>query len=167
MCNFATMTDDEKERHHTALLHFAESFGGKNFFLQLLEAIRAEKPHPLMAASKRFDMDLGTITWDKVIFKDKLDLLFRARRNESERDNLLPAPDEKEYKKILNLVRTLKPITFQITPADAADGSGFSLAPFEIVDEKTTRLNVLFDMLFFCSVDAVKKALNYTPKGQG
>ncbi|TNF44204.1 MAG: hypothetical protein EP216_02495, partial [Epsilonproteobacteria bacterium] len=146
------------------LLQCANNFGGKNFFLFLLEAIRETKPHPLSAGSCQFSMELGTIKWNKVIFNDKLQLLLKARVNESEQGNFLPAPDAKNYKKILNVVRTLKPIVFHVTPTEKEDGPGFLLQPFDIVDEQTTTLNPLFDALFFCSVESVKKALNYEPK---
>jgi hypothetical protein len=60
-----------------------------------------------------------------VIFNDKLQLLLKARVNEGKQDNLLPSKDEKNFKKVLNVVRTLKPIVFQVKPANSEDGSGF------------------------------------------
>jgi len=164
MCNFNTLSDEEKLQHHQTLLQCANNFGGKNFFLQLLEAIRESKPHPLVNANMSFNIELGTITWNKVIFNDKLQLLLQARKNETVQDNLLPNLEEKNYKKILNVVRTLKPIVFHVKPANVEDGSGFFLQPFDIIDENKTKLNPLFDALFFCSVDTVKKLLNYEPK---
>jgi hypothetical protein len=164
MCDFNTLTDDEKKLYHEKLLTSANNFGGKNFFLQLLEAIRETKPHPLTSGNSRFDIELGTITWNKVIFNDKLQLLLKARVNESKQDNLLPNPDEKNYKKILNLVRTLKPIVFHVKPAHKEDGSGFFFQAFDLISDTQTKLNPLFDALFFCSVDTVKKILNYSPK---
>jgi len=32
-----------------------------------------------------------------------------------------------------------------------------------VIDEKTTKLNPVFDALFFCSVETVKKILNFKP----
>jgi hypothetical protein len=164
MCDFNALTDEEKKLHHEKLLQCANNFGGKNFFLQLLEAIRETKPHPLMAGNSEFNIGLGTIKWNKVIFNDKLQLLLKARVNESKQNNLLPAKDEKNYKKILNVVRTLKPIVFHVRPAQKEDGPGFFFQPFDVIDENTTKLNPVFDALFFCSVDTVKKVLNYEPK---
>jgi len=164
MCDFNTLTDEEKKLHHEKLLQCANNFGGKNFFLQLLEAIRETKPHPLTAGDSEFRIELGTIKWNKVIFNDKLQLLLKARVNESKQDNFLPNPDEKNYKKILNVVRTLKPIVFHVKPAVKEDGPGFFFQPFDAVDENKTKLNPVFDALFFCSVDTVKKVLNYEPK---
>jgi len=164
MCDFNTLTDEEKKLHHEKLLQCANNFGGKNFFLQLLEAIRETKPHPLTAGNSEFSIELGTVTWNKVIFNDKLQLLIKARTNESKQDNFLPQPNEKSYKKILNVVRTIKPIVFHVTPAHKEDGPGFFFQAFTQIDENKTKLNPVFDALFFCSVDTVKKVLNYTPK---
>jgi len=164
MCDFNALTDEEKRLHHQKLLQCANAFGGKNFFLQLLEAIREAKSHPLIAGNSEFNIELGNIKWNKVIFNDKLQLLIKARVNEGKQDNLLPAKEEKNYKKVLNVVRTLKPIVFHVKPANEEDGSGFFFQAFDIIDENTTKLNPVFDALFFCSVDTVKKVLNYEPK---
>lgn len=163
MCDFNTLSERDKLFYHEKLLSYAHNFGGVNFFLQLLEAIRKTKPHPLISANLTFKMHLGTISWNKVIFNDKLQLLLKARVNESKQNNLLPDKESKSYKKVLNVVRTLKPLIFQVQP-ESADAQGFSFAPFEIIDEDTTKLNPLFDALFFCSVDTVKKILTYKPK---
>lgn len=164
MCDFNVLSEEEKQHHHEKLLDCANNFGGKNFFLNLLEAIRETKPHPLTTNNMSFDIELGTISWNKVIFNDKLQLLLKARKNEGKQDNLLPSKDEKNYKKILNVVRTLKPIVFHVKPASAEDGIGFFFQAFDIIDENKTKLNPIFDAIFFCSVDTVKKLLNYEPK---
>ena len=91
-------------------------------------------------------------------------MLLKARQKESERGNFLPKSDEKNYKKILNVVRTLKPIVYHVTPANKEDGAGFFFQTFDVIDANTTKLNPVFDALFFCSVDTVKKILNYEPK---
>ena len=164
MCDFHNLSDEEKKLHHEKLLSSANNFGGKNYFLQLLEAIRESKTHPLIAANSAFETELGTVKWNKVIFNDKLQLLIKARVNEGKQDNLLPAKEEKNYKKVLNVVRTLKPVVFQVKPADSEDGPGFFFQPFDVIDENRTKLNPLFDAIFFCSVDTVKKVLNYDPR---
>ena len=166
MCDFSNITDEQKRHYHKILLDAAESFGGKNFFLQLLETVRETSPHPLIAANREFNLALGSVKWNKVIFRDKLQLLEKARRKESEQNNLLPDKEEKSYKRVLNLVRTLKPIVFTVRPKRKEDGTGFMFQPFDIIDEETTRLNPLFDAIFFCSIGTVKKLLNYEPKGE-
>jgi hypothetical protein len=164
MCDFHALDDEAKQAYHDRLSACAQAFGGTNFFLQLLEAIRKTKPHPLMAKNCEFRFSRGSVSWEKVIFKDKITLLTEMRVGESKRGNFLPDEADKRHKKVLNLVRTLAPITFTVTPKNAADGEGFTLRPFDRIDETTTLLNPLFDALFFCSVDTVKKVLNYRGK---
>ena len=164
MCDFNNLDESEKEKYHLMMMECADAFGGINFFLQLLEGIRKTTPHPLTAKHSEFKFSRGTVRWEKVIFKDKLTLLFKIRVNESERGNLLPAKDDKEYKNVMNLIRTLSPIEFTVTPKNLKDGDGFTFKPFDKIDEETTLLNPIFDAMFFCSVDTIKKVLSYTPK---
>jgi hypothetical protein len=164
MCDFNSLNSDQKEQYHIELTKCAESFGGRNFFLQLLEEIRETKPHPLTAISKEFSIDVGIIKWNKVIFNDKLLLLQKARTSEKKQNNLLPKEGAKGYKKILNLLRTLKPIVFTVKPQKRDVGNGFMLQPFVVIDENTTKINPLFDALFFCSMDVVKRILSYEPR---
>lgn len=164
MCDFNALDDAAKQAYHDRLTVAAESFGGINFFLQLLEAIRKTKPHPLMAKECAFRFPLGSVTWEKVIFKDKITLLTEIRVGESKRGNFLLPADDKRYKKVLNLVRTLAPITFSVAPKNSADGNGFSVRPFERIDDGHTQLDPLFDALFFCSLATVKKVLSYKGK---
>lgn len=164
MCDFNNLDESEKEKYHKMLLECADAFGGTNFFLQLLEGIRKTKPHPLTAKHSEFKFSHGTVRWEKVIFKDKLTLLIKARVEESKRRNLLPSKDDKAYKNVMNLIRTLNPVEFIVTPKNLNDGEGFSFKAFDMIDEETTRLNPIFDAMFFCSVDTIKKVLAYTPK---
>ncbi len=161
MCDFDNLDDAQKQQAHEKLMVCVDAFGGKNFFLQLIEAIRQSKPHPLMNKSCGFRFPRGTISWDKVIFADKLELLMKVRKSESKTGNLLPKKEDKSYKKVLNLVRTLKPLSFTIKPHDESLGQGFEVTPFIIIDESTTRLDPIFDALFFCSIETTKKVLNH------
>jgi len=161
MCNFSNLNNEDKKLQHEKLLECAKNFGGKNFFLNLLEAIRENKPHPLTSGNNYFDTEEGKITWNKTIFRDKIDLLLKARKNEREQDNLLPNKDIKDYKKILNVLRTLKPIVFHVQPNNLEDGSGFFFQAFDTINDDKTKLNPIFDAIFFCSTDIVKKMLNY------
>ena len=164
MCDFNNLDEGDKEKYHTMLNECAQNFGGVNFFLQLLEGIRKHKPHPLTAKHSEFKFSRGHIRWEKVIFKDKLNLLLKVRVNESKNGNLLPAKDDKSYKNVMNLIRTLNPIEFTVTPKNEKDGEGFSFKAFDMIDEDITRLNPIFDAMFFCSVDTIKKILAYTVK---
>ncbi len=161
MCDFNSLNEEDRLKYHVQLEECAVAFGGKNFFLQLLEAIRKSKTHPLMAKNSEFRFELGTVKWNKVIFREKLTLLKEIRLTESEDNTLIPNKEAKNYKKVMNLLRTIKPITFEVRPSDATLGDGFEVHPFEVIGENTTRLDPMFDALFFCSVDTIKKILGY------
>ena len=165
MCDFNTLDDTAKTALHEQLTQCANALGGMNFFLKLLEDIRRTKPHPLTAKNCEFRISRGTVKWNKVIFKDKFTLFVDTRSGEGERGNFLLDETDKKYKKVLNLVRTLAPITFDVKPKNLKDGEGFEVKVFDRIDERTTRINPIFDILFFCSVDTAKKVLSYTPKG--
>ncbi len=164
MCNFNELDDAGKLAASDQLNVCADAFGGKNFFLQLVETLHKTKPNPLIARNSKFNFSLGTVTWNKVIFNDKLLLLMKARTSEHKNGNLLPSKDDKSFKKVLNLVRTFHPIVFTVKPKDRDDGDGFTFTPFDMIDSDTTVMNPIFDALFFCSIDTVKKVLNYKSK---
>lgn len=161
--NFNTMSVEAKTAIHNRLTECATSFGGANYFLQLLEAIREAKSSPLLAKNCAFHFELGTVKWSKVIFEDKLNLLVKARLFEGKNNNLLPKESDQAYKRVLNLVRALKPIEFKVKPKNIKHGEGFTVQPFEVIDEATTRLDPVFDVLFFAGIDTAKKILKYNP----
>ena len=141
----------------------ATAIGGKNIFLQILEAMQNAGSSPLMNQNCEFRFARGTIKWSKPIFREKIELLNKIRANNTD-GNLFPRQEIKGYKTIINLLRTLKPIVFHVLPKNKKDGKGFSFQPFDIIDDKTTRLNPIFEALFFMSVTQVKKILNTKTK---
>ncbi len=161
MCDFNNLNEEDKLKYHLELTNCADSFGGQNFFLQLLEEIRATKPHPLTSRHSDFRFHLGTIKWNKVIFNDKINLLIKTRIDESKRGNFFPSKSDKSYKSVMNLVRTLKPIEFTIKPLHRETGSGFKIKAFNLISEDQTKLNPVFDAVFFCSIDTIKRILNH------
>ena len=164
MSDFNNLNEKDKELSHKKLWECATAFGGMNYFLQLVEALRSTEPHPLRAVNCEFRFPNGTVKWNKVIFYDKLLLLLKVRSNQDKTGNLIPDKQDKTYKSVRNLVRTLSPIQFEVKPKKRVDGEGFTLNPFEIIDEDTTRLNPVFDVLFFCNVNQAKKMLTYKPE---
>ncbi len=159
--NFNNLDDESCTKQHIRLLECANTYGGMNYFLQLLEAMRATKPHPLISKNCNFYFALGGIKWNKVIFKDKLTLLLTARLTESKNGNLLPSPTDKSYKSVLNLIRTMGNIEFKVSPKNIKDGEGFTMTAFDTISEDVVRLNPVFDAVFFSSIENVKKVLNY------
>jgi len=160
MCDFNNLTDEEQLHYHTILTTAANNYGGVNFFLQLLEALREASPHPLTSRHQDFLFDLGDIRWGKTIFQDKVLLIKERRISRTKGESFLPNSDNKKYKKIFNLIRTLDPITFSVRPHLRDVGEGFDFKAFETKDE-IVKLNPLFEALFFCSLDTVKKILNH------
>jgi len=160
MCDFNNLTDEEQLHYHTILTTAANNYGGINFFLQLLEALREASPHPLTSRHQDFLFDLGDIRWGKTIFQDKVLLIKERRISRTKGESFLPNSDNKKYKKIFNLIRTLDPITFSVRPHLRDVGEGFDFKAFETKDE-IVKLNPLFEALFFCSLDTVKKILNH------
>ncbi len=160
MCNFDALDDATKQLLSEQLGAFADAFGSRHAFLSFLEAIRQAKPHPLNAKNSQAHFPQGVIRWNKAIFPETLTLLQKIRINESKQGNLFPAPEDKSYKKVLNLVRTLAPLAITIETKES--GKTLQLKPFERIDATTTRLDPFFDAVFFCAVETVKKVLAYT-----
>ena len=159
MKNKNTSNFDQGESLKIQLLDCAKAVGGKNYLLTLLEAIHETRPHPIINTNCEFRYSLGSIKWSKPIFRDKLTLLkhlIKINKN----GNIFPKEGIKGYKSILNLLRTLKPITFNVQPKNKKDGPGFMVHPFDLIDDKTTIINPLFEAVFFEPVNKVKKILN-------
>ena len=144
----------------------ATAVGGMNFLLSLIEAIR-KHPNALSEKKTSIASNNTIITWNKVVFKDKLDLLSEIlvahKETHSKTFNILEEPNHKRKKKILNLVKTLKPVEFVVNPQNPQDGGGFSFSVFDTLDldSDTAILNPIFLAIFFCSTEFTKKAVRY------
>lgn len=165
MCNFNKQTEDAKAFMHLFMLKAADSIGGANFLLALIEAMKTKKPNALMAKEKQVSSNNTIIKWNKVVFKDKVDVLegiLVSRRSSEDPDfNILNNDSAKKRKIILNMVKTLAPIEFIVTPQNPNDGAGFSFKIFDTIEEDNAILNPAFIALFFCSTEFTKKALKY------
>ena len=149
MTNFNSLDDSLKEKFRYEINSLAKSFGGKSHFLQLIEEIRLEKPHPLMSKNSTFRFRHGTIKWQKVLYRDKVYLLMDILRNNLNDRNLMFEKGNKRYKSVLNLLRTLGPMKFNFKPKNNNDGEGFTLQPLELIDQKTTRMNIMIEAVFY------------------
>jgi len=161
MCDFQNLNDEEKAKLHHLLLTCANNYGGINFFLQLIESLREQNTHPLTSRHQDYLFEFGNIKWGKTIFNDKIELIAQRRKEKESYNNFLPEEGTKQYKRILNMIKTLKPIIFSVRPALRDNGEGFDFPAFDIIDEKRVLLNPIFDALFFSSSEQVKKVLNY------
>lgn len=165
MCNFNKQTQNTKELIHLFMTKAAENIGGTNFLLTLIEAMKTKKPNPLMYKEKQINSNNTIIKWNKVVFKDKLDVLEEIlvghRSSEDPDFNILNNDNAKKKKAIINMVRTLAPIEFIVTPQNPNDGNGFSFKVFESIEEDVVKINPIFVAMFFCSTEFTKKALKY------
>jgi len=165
MCNFNKQNEDTKGLIHLFMQKAAENIGGVNFLLSLLEAIKSKKPHPLMYKECKISSNNTTIKWNKVVFKDKVDILeeiFVTHKSSEGVDfNILDCENQKKRKKILNMVKTLAPIEFVVVPQNPNDGGGFNFKVFDSVEDDFVKINPIFVAMFFCSVDFTKKAIKY------
>jgi len=160
MLSYNSLDDLTKQNLKKEINDCALALGGKNHFLHLLEEIRKERHHPLMAKSSSFRFSYGTVKWEKVIFKDKVHLLIKMIKDRENNGNLMPKKGDRKYKTVLNLLRTLGPMKFEIRPKNNKDGDGFNLHPFDIIDENTSHLNFMFDIVFFLPIHIVKQVFN-------
>lgn len=163
MCHIHQLSSADKILLRDQLLAYAANMGGKNSFLKLLETIKKTSPHPLISKSSLLRFPKGVIKWNKNVHRDNLALLstrMNARTEESL--NLMGGKEDKNFKNVTNMLRSLGPLTFIISMNNESEGKGFSFKAFDIIDEETTLMNPIFEIFFFCPVNVTKKILNYT-----
>jgi len=161
MCNFNQLDDNEKSRLHQTISDAAKKIGGANFFLSLEEALRTKGQHPLINKDMKAASNNTIIKWNKVIFKDKVELIkeiIETSRADGE-SNILAKAEGKKRKNIINMIRTLSPLEFEVVPQNPNDGEGFRFKAFEKIEDETALFDPLFLALFFCSIEFSKKAL--------
>lgn len=162
VCHFHKLSDDEKILLRDQLLAYAALIGGKNSLLKLLETIRNTSPHPLISKTALLRFPKGLIKWSKNVHRDNLSLLsMRMNARTEENPNLMVSKEDKSYKNVANMLRSLGPLTFTVAMNKEEDGKGFTFKAFEIVDSDTTVMDSMFELFFFCSVSITKKILNF------
>lgn len=167
MCNFNKQDEDTKLLLSLLIQKFANTIGGSNFLLALIEAMKEKKPNPLMFKGCQISSSNTTIKWNKIVFKDKLDILegviLGHKSSESTSFNILDIESKKQKKAVINMVKTLAPVDFFVIPNNAEDGNGFEFKIFEEInfEEDIVKLNPVFVSMFFCSIEFTKKALKY------
>ena len=166
MCNFNKQSEDTKALIHLFMTKAAENVGGTNFLLELIEAMKAKKPNALILGAKQVSSNHTIIKWNKVVFKDKIDLIEKilvAHREAQKKDfNILSETNTKTKKNIINMARALAPLEFVVTPQNPNDGEGFSFAVFDTLEDETIIFNPIFIAMFFCSSEFSKKAIKYS-----
>lgn len=165
MCNFNKQNEDTKALIHLLMKKCAETVGGANFLLGLIEAMKEKKPNALILNTCKIDSKELKISWNKIVFKDKFDVLeeiIRSHKSSENQDfNLLENDNQKKRKKILNMVKTLAPVEFTVIAKNSEENPGFNFKIFETVEEDYVKVNPIFAAMFFCSTEYMKKALKY------
>lgn len=165
MCNFNKHNDDTKAFLHLLMRKCADAVGGINFFLGLIEAMKEKKPNAFINSACMVDSKELTIKWNKIVFKDKFDVLeevLRSHKSTQNQDfNLLENDSLKKRKKILNMVKTLAPIEFTVSSKGTQNYEGFNFKVFETIEDDYVKINPIFAAIFFCSTEYMKKALKY------
>jgi len=165
MCNFNKQNEDTKILMSLFMQKAAQNVGGANYLLGLLEAMKLKKPNALMMKECQVASNNTIIKWNKKVFKDKLEvieeILVAHRSSENPDFNILNNENAKKRKNILNMVKTLAPIEFIVTPQNPNDGGGFNFKVFDSVENDNVKLNPIFIAMFFCSMEFTKKSLKY------
>ena len=159
--NFNELTLETKNQLHVEVMELATNLGGVNFFLQMIEDIKAEKPHALLNKSCVFHFSKGKLNWNKQIFKDSLDQLFTAMRKEERDGDMLNGLNPKDYKDTMNMMRTLKPILIKVTPKKEEELLGFTFPILDTSVEKKTKVSMIYKIIFFYHVDFARDILTY------
>ena len=165
MCNFNKQNEDTKAFIHLFMKKASENIGGDNFLLALIEAMKTKKPNALMYKEKQVSSNNTIIKWNKLIFKDKVDVLEEIltmhRSSENPDFNILNNENAKKRKLILNMVKTLTPLEFVVKAQNPNDGPGFNFKAFDMEGEDNVKINPIFLAMFFCSTEFTKKALKH------
>ncbi len=152
MLQFNTYDDETKAKIASRLKNCADAVGGLNRLLNLVETVRASQTSPLQNKTASFHYDHGKVSWNKVLFADKVETAARLVKAHDSLENLLETASKKEQ----NTVRTLFPVSVTITPDE---GDEFVFKALDTPDDKTARINPVFELLFFGSTGMIKKIL--------
>ncbi len=159
--NFNELDAKTKKQLHEEVTQFAETIGGINVFLQMIEDIKKEKPHALLNKSCVFHFAKAKLNWNKQIFKESLDHLFSAMRKEERDGDMLNGLNPKDYKNTMNMMRTLKPISIRVTPKKEEELRGFAFSILDTSVEKKTKVSMIYKIIFFYHIEFAKDILTF------
>ncbi len=160
MFKFNQLDDDRKKEFKSEISKCIAIFGGLNFFLKEIEKLRYTKPNPLINNGCKYNKSIIRLSWNKIVFKNKVILLMDS--NYDIGGNLMPLSEDKNFKTKLNLLKSLKPLKFDLSVKNSSD-TNLSFPVFSILDSQETKFTPLFVILFLASVGELKKAIrSYT-----
>ena len=157
--DFNKLDTTTKEQLHHQFTQYCELLGGTNFFLTMIEEIRAEKPTPLLSKTGVFHTSKVKVTLNKSIFKETYVTLFDAMRREEKSGDMIDGVAPKEYKSTMNMMKTLKSTTLTFESKETSQSFTFPI--LDTSEPKKTKVTFAFKAIFFYRLDEAKKALNY------
>jgi hypothetical protein len=152
MLQLNTYDQETRAAFAARLSECAEALGGTSRLLLLAETIHAAKPSPLQNKTASLHYEYGKMSWNKVLFADKVMTIAQIIKKHDTTENLLETVSKKEQ----GAVRTLFPVTFTVVPKE---GEPYTFKAIDAPDEKTARINPVFELLFFGSTGLIKKAI--------
>ena len=158
---FSDLSKEEKESFSKEILSHAMNIGSKNALLQLIEDVKSEADSPFSAKDKSYSFAKGFVRWDKVMYKETLDLLFTAILTQEREGDALIGLKHSAKKRTINMFRALKPVSIMIKPKNAKEGEGFAVPILEVVEGENTKISLMFRALFFYNISFAKQALSY------
>lgn len=159
--NFHKLDTQIKQKLHKDLLSNAMSIGGKNIFLQMIEDLRKIEEEPLINKTRVISYAKGKIKWDKTIYKETYELLLEVINKE---DNLLDGLTHKKQKNVINMLKTLNPLTFIVKPKNQNDGVGFTFKIIDSSDKGNSKIDMMFKIIFLYKIEFAKQVLKYEIK---
>jgi len=158
--DFNKLDTSKKEELHHEIIAYANCMGGKNFFLKMIEDIRAVKPNPLLNKTGTFHTSKAKVTLSKSMFKETFNSLFEAIRKEEKSGDMLSGLAPKDYKTTMNVMRTLRNVSINIESKEEGHES-FDFSILDTREEKKTKVTFIFKIIFFYHLDEAKKVLAY------
>lgn len=158
--DFNKLDNNLKEEIHFEISAFANTMGGKNFFLKMIEEIRSETPNPLLNKSGMFHTSKSKITLSKSMYKDTFQILFAAIRREDKGGDMLNGIAPKEYKATMNMMKALAKVVITVESKEETGGT-YDFSILDTSEEKKTKVTFIFKALFFYHLDEAKKALAF------
>ena len=158
--NFSNLEENKKQELVSKINEYAVKMGGINSFLQMLESLRNAKPHGLLNKTATCHFSTGTVSWGKSIYRETFTILFNSIKKEEVDGDMLNGLNPKDYKNTMNMMRTLKPLELTVNIKDN-EAATFSFNILDSSQVKNTKFDFMFKVMFFYSIDTVKKMLAY------
>lgn len=155
--DFNKLEVSQKETLHKEIKAYSEVLEGDNFLLKTVEEIREQKLNPILSETGVFNTSKCKISLSKTMYKETFNSLFEAIRREEKKGDMLDGSSPKDYKKTMNMIRTLKNVT--VTFESKKSGESFTFNILDTSIEKKTKVTFAFKAIFFYHLDELKKAL--------